>query len=303
MKRSLLIAAVLFFVAVDAHAAKTTYIASNHRFNFVKLTEVSPRIAEERLMTHPATVNEQGLRAALASVKLSRSFLIKKEIEDQQVFDEPAINFFVPAMVTAFAQAKPIEEVVISYLSKYPLIIIRNDRLNIASAWIHENELHLKFSKLYALVTLDVDKRGNEAKAANNARGLRVNLEIGPGQRMAINDPEELILDMNYNYAEKPKEAPVPDDYTMAGEKIEKAPDEGEKAEAKKEKKSKGKEKAIEKSKAEDSVEAEAAKEKAAAPASGSVEDRLQKLQDLKSKGLITQKEYETKRKEILDSL
>lgn len=301
MKKSLLIAIALCLAAADVSAAKTTYIATNHRFNFVKLKEVSARVAEERLMTHPTTVNELGLRAALASVRLSRSFIIKKEIEDQQVFDEPAINFLVPAMVKAFAEAKPIEEVVISYLSKYPLVIIRNDRLNIATAWIHENELHLKFSKLYALVTLDVDKRGSEAKAANNSRGLRINLEIGPGQRMAINDPEELILDINYNYAEKPKEAPVPDDYTMAGEKIEKAPD--DKADVKKGKKSKGKEKAVEKAEASNSAEAVAAKEEATELTVDSVESRLQKLEDLKSKGLITKKEYEAKRKEILDSL
>ena len=72
-------------------------------------------------------------------------------------------------------------------------------------------------------MTGDVDKRGNESKAVAKSRGLRVRLELKPGQMMAIDDPEELILNMNYNYAKDLKregEKKPEVIKTMAGEEI-----------------------------------------------------------------------------------
>jgi hypothetical protein len=290
-------AAAIALIPALAPAKKTTYIATDHRFDFVKLSEVKESVAQERGMTHPVTIDEQGLRTALASVNLSRSYVVKKETDTQQVFDEDALNYLAPNFVRAFMQAKPNEEVVFSYLSKQPFFILRNDRLNLGRAWVTGNELHMKFEKLYAKVTGDVDKRGNEARAIANAKGLRVQLDLGPGQQMGIDNSDEIVLDMNYNYAgnlKKPEVAPI--EKTMAGEVVSEpaaAEPTPEKAAGKK---AKGKEVAAAK-------DAPATAEPAAATAKPTVKERLEQLDQLKKDGLINKKEYEEKKKEILQEL
>ena len=289
MKKIIFLVLVCFLFAASAWAAKTTYVATNHRFNYVKIKEVSGKIAEARQMTHPATVDEQGLREALASIKLSRSYLIKKEVDTQQVFEESDINFLAPNLVKAFAQATALEEVVFSYLSKNPIFILRNDRINIAKAWIHDNELHVKFEKLYAKIIGDVDKRGNEAKAISKAQGLRINLELGEGQKYGIDDHEEIVLDMHRSYAKPPEpEKKQTEATTMAGEKIP-----FEQQEAKATSPSDKKLKNAKKS-------ADTAPPPPPAP---TVEERLKKLEELKKSGLINKKEFEEKKKEILKEL
>lgn len=320
MKRILIAVAVLAVLApTAAMAKKVTYIYDNHRFNFVRLEEIKPAEAVKRGMTHPVQLDEQGVRAALASINLARAYVIKKEVDTQQVFTEAAVNFLAPNLVQAFSKARENEQVGFSYLSKEPIFILRNDRLSIASAWVTGNELHIKFDKLYAKITGDTDKRGNEGKAASSAQGLRVKLEMMPGQKMGIDDPEEVVLDLNYNYAadliakEKAKNAP-PAQKTMAGETVapageaaggaaaDAAATTATPAEGKKAKKSKS-EAAAEKNA---QASAAAATGTAAASASSAVkspQERLQTLEQLKKDGLITKKEYEAKKQEILKDL
>lgn len=302
MKRFVFCTLALFLTAGTAWAAKTTYVATNHRFNYVKIKEVSGPEAEGRAMTHPAKVDEQGLKAALASVNLARSYVIKKEADTQRVFNDPTIEFLAPNLVRAFAQAGPTEMVVFSYLSKNPFFIIRNDRLNICQAWIHNDELHIKFEKLYAKITGDVDKRGGEVKAIARARGLRVKLELGEGQKLGIDDPDEIVLDMHYNYAKKPEEPRAPEGVTMAGEKAQPGVQPGQEpaatATAPEEKAPRKKE-----AKAAKSKDASLAAQAPVPAPQKTAKERLEELEQLKKEGLINKKEYEEKKKDILKEL
>ena len=271
-----MIALALFVIQGEALAAKTTYIATNKRFNYVKLKEVKSSVAEGRMMTQPVQVDEKWLAAALKSLKLSRHYLIKKEVDSQQIFSDSAIDFLTPNLVRAFSQATHMEETIFSYLQKNPIFIIRNDRLNIAKAWIHGDELHIKFLKLYAKLIGDTDKRGNERKAINNSTGLRVKLELGPGQQLGVSDSDEVVLSMKYDFI---KEAELKE---AAATRIEKT----------------GKPAAASAVAGSTGVAAGAA---VASPADAS--ERLKRLEKLKKEKLITQKEYNAKRKEILNSL
>lgn len=293
MKKIIFITVALCFVSIEVFAAKTTYIVTNHRFNFIKLKEVKGRVAEERRMTHPVTVDEQGLRAALASVNLARSYIIKKEVDTQRVFDDTAIDYLAPNLVRAFSEASAGEEIVFSYLSKNPIFILRNDRLNLGQMWIHENELHIRFDKLYAKVIGDTDKRGGEAKATAESRGLRVKIEMGEGQKLGLSDPDEIVLDMHYNYVKPPEAPKIPEPVTMAGERPQ-IEDPAKDADSKKSAKDKDKKKG---KKSED-VAAEPP-----APPAPTVKERLEQLEQLKKDKLITSKDYEEKKKEILKSL
>ena len=285
-------------------SAKTTYIATNHRFNYVKLKEVKSSEAAERNITQPKDLDTLGLKEALRSVKLSRSYIIKKEVDSQRVFDDVSIDFLAPNLAKAFAQANDREIVVFSFLMKNPIFILRNDRLNLGRMWISGNELHIRFSKLYAKVTGDIDKRGNEAKAIARSRGLRVRLELGPGQKLAINDPEEVVLDLNYNYAQTPEEAkPIPTTTkTMSGEVVP-VPGVGTAADAKAATKTQGGAMASNSTPTTAGTTATTTTATTMAGTANSVKGRLQSLEDLKNEGVITDKEYKDKRKEILKDL
>ncbi len=305
MKRIVFALLAICIFSTTAWAAKTTYIATNRRFNYVKLKEVKGGVAEQRGMTHPAALNEQGLKAALESIKLSRTYIIKKEVDTQQVFSEAAIDYLVPAMVKAFKQATPMEEVVISYLNKNRIFILRNDRINIAKCWVQGNTLHVKFKKLFAKITGDVDKRGNERKAVARARGLRVRLDLQPGQMLATNDTDEILLDLNYNYVkqiETPKE--LKEGVTMSGEKVPMAttvppPD----AATSDEKEANELASSYRKKKEEKTEAKQEAQVLAADTTSNDVKIRLRKLEELRNEGLISKKEYKEKKKEILGDL
>lgn len=297
MMKKLFAAVLVLAVSLPAivQARKTTYIATNHRFNYVKLKELKPKDAAERNMTQPVQLDEQGLREALRSVKLSRSYILKKEVDTQDVFDDASIDFLAPNLAKAFAQASDQEEVVFSYLMKNPIFILRNDRLNLGQMWVAEDGLHIKFKKLFAKVTGDIDKRGNEAKAIARARGLRINLELQQGQKMAINDTTEVILDLHYNYAEMPEQAkPLPTHTkTLAGETVP-VPGVGDAAATKK-----GGAMA---SNSNTSSSGGMLKQSSESSTS-SIKDRLQTLDTLKREKVITNEEYKAKRKEILESL
>lgn len=288
------LAVALAFLSGEALAAKTTYIVTNNRFNYVKLKEVGGKEAEALRLTHPATLDETGLRAALASINLSRSYVVKKEVDAQQVFDEAAINYLAPALVRAFAQASPQEIVVFSYNSKNPYFIIRNDRLNICKAWVSGDELHIKFEKLYAKLVGDTDKRGNEAKLIAQAKGLRVKLELGEGQKLGLEDPDEIVLSLAYNYVKRPEVAkPLTEGVTMSGEKVPlEAEAEAPSPPAEKASKRRGKE-----------TKGEIAATPPPAPPPKSAKERLEELQQLRRDKLIDQREYDEKRKEILKEL
>lgn len=280
-----LIAAVLVCILVPAYAcaAKTTYIVTNQRFNYVKLKEVSPKTAETRSMTHPYEISEDQMRAILKSIRVSKRQMASKEVDTQDVLNESAISYLAPALTRAFREADTNEEIVFSYLVKDPYFIIRNDRLNIANAWISGNEMHIRFQKINAKMTGDTDKRGNESKLISSARSLRTDLELGPGQVMAIGDKDELIVDLNYNFAaasQQVAETPA----STAPEKVTS--------------KKKSKKGDLTQEKADVAVAPVATQ-----PEPTDVKSRLERLDELKKEKLITNQEYYEKKKEILKDL
>lgn len=285
MKKVMLAVLVLALLPAAAIAKKTTYIVTDHRFNYVKLVEVSKKEISELGITHPRELDEARMRAILSTIKMSRRHVLNKEVDTQEVFNESSINYLAPAFVKAFREAKDNEKVIFSYLMKNPFFILRNDRLNLGSAWIHDDQLHIKFSKLYAKVTGDTDAKGTEAKAIARSRGLRIDLQFEPGQEMGEKDPEELVVDLNHNFEG--------DAAAIAAAKPE---------ETQKETKSKKKGKK-DVAKADEAQAADAAAATAAPVPADDVKARLEKLDQLKKDKLITNKEYQEKKKEILKDL
>lgn len=280
-----LVAAILVCILAPAYAyaAKTTYIVTNHRFNYVKMKEVSPKTAEARNMTHPYQISEDQMRGVLKSIRISKRQLASKEIDTQDVFNESAISYLAPALTRAFREADSNEEIVFSYLVKDPYFILRNDRLNIAIMWVSGNEMHIRFKKINAKMTGDTDKRGNESKLISSARSLRTDLELGPGQIMAIGDKDELIVDLNYNFAAAEQQVaatstPVGPEKTTSKKKSKKGDLMKENADV-------------------------AVAPVTAQPEPTDIKSRLERLEELKKEKLITNQEYYEKKKEILKDL
>ncbi|MFH1653001.1 MAG: SHOCT domain-containing protein [Pseudomonadota bacterium] len=284
-----LISSLFLLTPFLSHAVKTTYIANNHRFDSVLLKEVSSKVAEERTMTQPVQLDRGTLRNILGAVTITKRNFGSKKIHTIHVFDGPALDFMTDSLDKAFAQATSFEEVQFSFLSKNPMIIIKNDRLTIGKAWIHENELHIKFSKLWAKVTMDTDKRGNERRAMQSAKGLRIKLNSAPGI-IAVSD-EYLIADLKSEFA-APGEDVEMDETTAAAVPVAATKDSKTTVASKSKKGSK-----------KSAAAAEVSDETTSSGVKAPPEERLETLKKLKDKGFISDKEYFNKKQEILKEL
>ncbi len=289
MKRMIVAAVVMagLLAPASALAKKTTYIVTNGRLNYVKLVEIKPSEAEDRSMTHPVDIPEQTMRDILASLKLSKGHLFSDEADTREVFDERAISYLAPALSRAFREAKENEEVQFSFVVKDPFFVIRNDRLTMVTAWVSGNELYLNYKKLFAKLTGDTDKRGNLSKVVSRAKGVRVSMELGPGQTMAAVGSDTMVVDLKHDFT------PVATATTGTAASTGK-----EKTTVSKHtKKSKYSRREV------GEVTSAETPEATAAPAEKSVTQRLEELETLRERKLISRKEYNEKKKEILGDL
>jgi len=268
--KKLLITAV-FVMASFSLYAKSEYIYTDHRFNYVKLEDLSKKDAESIQPTQPYTTTEEDMRAVLKSLKLSRNFIIKKEVEDQDIFSEKGINFLAHKLVEGLLKATDKQKVVFSYLAKEPVFVLRNDRITIGYIWAKSASIHFKFEKLYAKLLGDTDKKGDFPKLIARAKGLRIELELDACQSYG-DSTSEIVVDVACATG-KTKEG-------AATAEVQPTP-------AGKDKKDK------------------AVKETAApvAQAPMTTRDRLKELEQLKMDGLITESEYKRKRRDVLKGL
>ena len=276
MKKLLMIVALVACIAVPAEllARKTTYVITNRRWNYVKLVEVKPRVAEERSMTQPVDIPQAQMRSILKSLNLSKHHLFGDKVTERGIFNERAINYLAPAICQAFRDSSPKEEVQFSYNVKDPMFILRNDRLTAVTAWVSGNDLYLKFDRLAQKLLGDTDKRGRDSYTLSRAQGIRMTLEIGPGQTMGAVGGKTMIVNLKH------KSTPV-----VATSKTE-AGEEGTTVVA--------------------SGSDEAQRTAAESPPVLSDDEttrRLEKLEMLRKRNLITNKEYKRKKEEILKDL
>ncbi len=290
MKRSVLIMlAVMLMAPAIAQAKKTTYIVTDKRLNYVKLVEMDKKDIEERQVTHPIDIPEPKMREILAALKLSRAHMIGDKTDEMTIFGEQGLNYLSPALSRAFREVKPNEQVDVSYVVKDPLIVLRNDRLTMFTAWVSGTNLYFDFGKLYAKLTGDTDKRGNLSKILSSAKGLRVQLELQPGQQMAAVGSNVMVIDLNAAYATA---APAAGDAAPTAAADTKT----KKSKSRKDKEAKTAEAAATSTDAAGATVAASSGQK-------NTEQRLEELDNLRKRNLISKKDYDEKKKEILKDL
>lgn len=289
-KWMMVVLAVVAFGGGSGAAWAGEYIyKSKNKIDFIKL-DGAKKDEKEGGLNHPHTFEADQIRQILGSIRFNKKILMLKDIENRELFDEKNTEFLAPYLIEAFQKAKSEEAVVVSYFTRDSKFVIQNDRLTVMRMYLKSDGLHIKFTKIYAKMLGDRTTQGAAASSAN-ARGLRVSLELQPGQNRISWDPEELVFDLNQ----------------FGGAVV--AADTKETKKSKKEKKGKeivAEEAVKETPAAEPKPSKEPKKKTAAEPASSgekSVKERLKELDDLKKDEMITEKEYQAKRKELLKDL
>lgn len=268
--RHLFIVVLSVFVTCPAFGAEFIYKSKN-KIDFIKLDKAKKQ-EKEGGVKHPYDFNPEQMRAILSSVHFNKKILMLKDIENRQLFDEDNVEFLVPYLVDAFKKVKADQVVVASYFTRKTKVVVQDDRLTIFRAFVKDDGFHIRFTKLYAKMLGDRTTMGAE-RAANEARSIRVSLEVQPGQNRISWDPEELVFDLAY-YRTGGAGVPGSGDGQMGAE-AEKRPKHTSRT-AKKE-----------------SVEEEGK----------SIRVRMKELEQLKKDELITEKEYQRKRKELIEQL
>jgi hypothetical protein len=276
MKKNIFVLFLLSFVCVVSAASADDYIyKSRNKLDFVKL-DTAKKDEKETGINHPHDFEPDQIRAVLSSLNFNKKIIMLKDVENRNLFDAENVEFLTPHLVEAFKKAKPDQVVVVSYFTRDTHVIIQNDRLTIFRAYLKNDGLHLKFTKMYAKLLGDVGTLGVD-RMAQNARGIRVSLELQPGQNRVAWDPEEIVMDL----------AQLKSPASVKEEPVKKV--------AKKE--------IVRKTKTETPAVETPAKVSSNGDGSKSVRDRLQELDQLRKDALITEKEYQAKKKDLLKEL
>ncbi len=233
--------------------ARTNYIyRSPNRIDFIKLSSAD-RTEREGGLKHPYSFPVDQLRSMISSLRFNKRLLFRKEAREGELLEERHVETLLPHLIEAFRRATPEQVVVVSFFTQSSRFLVPDDRLTIFRAFLKEDGLHLRFTKLYAKMTGDRTTKGPE-RAIAEARGLRVGIELQPGQRRISWDPHEIAIDLGADKVKEPAEPKV------------RAPVQVPEA-------SKG------------------------------VRERLRELDRLREEELITEKEYQKKRRELIQQL
>lgn len=290
--KKLTILAILLTASISGVAeAKTDFIyrQSNNPANYVKVVGISKSEAKTLNLNQPYTFTEGQIADILRSMRFSRTALFTDKVKTRRIFEEEYIEKYTPYLVKAFQEAGPDQMVYFSLVQKRPYYVIRDDKLTQVAMWVTGQELHMRFDKTEAKLLGDYAARTPEGKKMRmDAKGLRISLEPQQSQKFAFDSTQEVIVDINSDWAAIVTK--IEDDEEQLRKQME-----YEKARGSKRQRLKAQ------------MEAEGQAPTTAAPVSAkdrkSAEDRLSELKRLKDKGLISEKDYNAKKEEILQNL
>lgn len=194
MRYPILILALFLAAPAIVQAKKTTYVFTDRKFNSVKREELKKKEWKKRgELNHPFEIDPSLLRKHLAGIHVSRKILLSEKVTESEVFNAESLDRMLPHILRAFREATPKEGVTISFLREEKKSLVRDDRLTILDAWISGEKLHLKFHKLMAKIPNNYDRVGDVHQSINRAQGLRVSLDLQPGQEYGAGTDELVI--------------------------------------------------------------------------------------------------------------
>lgn len=287
MKKCLSILSLFLFSLSLPALAETIYQQPNNQANYVKLEKYKSKDAPKP--TQPYTFDETQLRAILSSLKYGKKLILLKESKSRDLFEVEYIDKFVPYLIQAFAKATPEQAVAWSVVQKRPYFIMRNDKLTIVRMWVVGNELHLDFIKTEAKLQGDYQAKTTGQKLIDEARSIGVTIEPQQGQKFGLDSTDELVIDLKADWP------------TIAANLA--AEDERLRQQAEAEKQAKKGIRATTVAPSTASAAPVPTKPAVSPVDEKNAQARLTELKSLRDKNLISEKDYEKKKEEILKDL
>jgi hypothetical protein len=277
---SLVFVALLISTTVLAKSESVIY---RHRADWVKLEELSSKQLAGNQLLHPcSSIVVDQMSAMLQSLQVNKKQIFSKGFKTSEIFTVEEAQKFAPYIIEALGKAAPNEVVNVGIVHKRPYFIMRNDFFSMINVFITDQGVHFNFSKLFAKLDAEYAQASQIDKAISRAKSTRVSLEPSPGQTL-VADVDEVILDPTFNFGQGTI-ASITATATKTTQETQ-----------------------VTNPKTKQPVAASPTPSSTTtntetAP-TNDVATRLQKLEELKKSKLITSKEYEEKKKEILSEL
>lgn len=294
---SVLIGLIALCGSSSSEAGEYLYKSPN-KLDFIKMDKAK-KSEKEGGLRHPASLDENQVKGILSSLHFSKNILIRKDITDKAIFSERHVEFLAPYLAEGLKKADENQVVTVSYFTKDSKFLIQNNRITIFRAFVKDDGLHLHFSKIYAKILGDRETKGVH-QAATQATAVNVVLEMQPGLSWVTIDPPEVLADLKYDFvAHKAATEVVADEPAKKGKKSKTAKSENvQEAQAAEPAKEAKKPKVPSYDDvSEHGADRESPQHKA------NIKARLKELEDLKKEDLITDKEYQRKRRDLLQEL
>jgi hypothetical protein len=269
----------LFFVS-STQAGTIIYKQRNNQGNFVKLEKLK---LKNEIPNHPYSFSEDQMWGILRSIRFSKKLIIYKEAKNRNLFEDEYIDKFTPYLMEAFNKANQKEAVIWSVVQKNPYIILRNDRLTQVKMWVVGHELHLDFLKIDAKLQGDYQAPITGDRLIQDAKGVGVKVEAEEGQKFAIDSTDQLILDLNQDWVAIANRLDA-EDQRLAD-------------------KTKHKRNGTSETASSNDLDTTYTPPPPSPVDQRRAQDRLTELKQLKDKGLISEKDYEKKKEEILKGI
>jgi len=287
---SVLVGIVVLCGSSSSEAGEYLYKSPN-KLDFIKMDKAK-KSEKEGGLRHPATLDENQVKGILSSLHFSKSILIRKDINDKAIFSERHVEFLAPYLAEGLKKADENQVVTVSYFTKDSKFLIQNNRITIFRAFVKDDGLHLHFSKIYAKILGDRETKGVH-QAATQATAVNVVLEMQPGLSWVTIDPPEVLADLKYDFVahRSAPQVPIVSKGKKVGAGLKPAPTEPVSSES-------GKPKVP----SYDDV-SEHGDYRESPQHKANIKQRLKELEDLKKEDLITDKEYQRKRRDLLQEL
>ncbi len=291
MKNAYKYASYFFLIALVLPLTVQAESIYKKKYNSIKLEKIDEELTAGEPVDHPALLEEAKLYNMLASLRFDKKSLILKDVENIRLFGDKDLKLLTPHFLTALRKATPEQMVSFAYVKVgRNWKVMRDDRLITGKMFVRGGELYVSFTKLNAKIFGDYQRAGSE-RILQRAKDLRVSLDAKGGQRLL--NGKFIALKFNHNYHADLMRLAADERALKAAKKAEQVNDEIPLPRSTS-------------TTAQNDVPLPASRRTApaaSAPASGDAKLRLETLEDLKNKKLISEREYKRKRKEILDSL
>jgi len=270
---TILLLIIAFSYTASVFAKSKTYIYRK-RAEWVKLVTLSNKQLAGQVLAHPDTeISSEKMTSLLTNLTMNKAQLFKKGIKTSEIFTLEEAQRFAPLIVKALKQAQQNQVVNVSIVHKRPLYILRNDHLSLINIYVKEDGVHFYFAKVFAKLNGDYEQATRIYEAIRKAKSIRVSLATIPGQIIS-SDGKEITMDPTQEYS-------IPSSVVSTAKASP--------------------------ADAANNIESVAQKELSVDDEpllpKTDIKTRLERLEELKKAGLITNKEYKNKRKELLKEI